>query len=306
MIAEEQADQALCNRGLGQFDEAGGLDFDGLVTAEVGGFLDGLDGFDRGRVVRAGLASHEGLAGFEGHHLLDGVELELVQLRLTLGLVVQLAGDGALDQVQGSFLQFLRSDDGIDRVHLEGVFGTVFLAGGNPLDGVVHTDQARQTHSTAEARVDAQLDFRQADLGGGGHDAIVGSHAHLETATQGDAVDGDHGGHAQVFEIAEDLVRFEVAGNQLFIGQLEVVDELGDVGTDDEHILAAGDDHALDRSVGLDGIDSLAQIVESEAIEFIDGLTLEVEIQFDDAALKSLNRDGFTFVNHQLISRYGS
>ncbi|MBU2283280.1 MAG: hypothetical protein KKD27_11900, partial [Gammaproteobacteria bacterium] len=26
------------------------------------------------------------------------------------------------------------------------------------------------------------------------------------------------------------------------------------------------------------------------------------EIQFDDAALKSLNRDGFTFVNHQLIS----
>ncbi|MEG2132904.1 hypothetical protein, partial [Pseudomonas sp.] len=24
--------------------------------------------------------------------------------------------------------------------------------------------------------------------------------------------------------------------------------------------------------------------------------------QFDDAAFKSLNRDGFTFVNHQLIS----
>ncbi|MDR2307982.1 MAG: hypothetical protein LBE53_12425, partial [Paucimonas sp.] len=29
---------------------------------------------------------------------------------------------------------------------------------------------------------------------------------------------------------------------------------------------------------------------------------LEVELQFDDAAFKSLNRDGFTFVNHQLIS----
>jgi hypothetical protein len=31
-------------------------------------------------------------------------------------------------------------------------------------------------------------------------------------------------------------------------------------------------------------------------------LTLEVELQFDDATFKSLNRDGFTFVNHQLIS----
>lgn len=181
-----------------------------------------------------------------------------------------------------------------------------FLAGGDPLDGVVHTDQARQTHSTAEARVDAQLDFRQADLGGGGHDAIVGSHAHLETATQGDAVDGDHGGYAQVFEIAEDLVRFEVAGDQFLVGHLEVVDEFGDVGADDEYVLAAGNDDAFHRRVSLDGIDGLAQIVESEAIEFIDGLTLEVEIQFDDAALKSLNRDGFTFVNHQLISRYGS
>jgi len=306
LIIEEQADQALGDRSLGQLDEAGSFDFQRFVTAEVGRFLDALDGLDRSRIVRAGLACDERLGGLERHHLLDGIELELVQFRLALGLVVQFAGDGALDQIQCSFLQLLRSDDGIDRVHLEGVFGAVLLAGGDPLDSIVHTDQARQTHGAAEARVDAQLDFRQTDLGGGGHDAIVSGHAHLETATQGDAVDGDHGGHAQVFEIVEDLVCFEVAGNQLFIGQLEVVDELGDVGADDEHILAAGDDDTLDRSVGLDGIDCLAQIVESEAIEFIDGLTLEVEIQFDDAALKSLNRDGFTFVNHQLISRNGS
>ena len=109
-------------------------------------------------------------------------------------------------------------------------------------------------------------------------------------------------GYAQVFEITENLVRFEVTGDQLFVRQLEIVDELGDVGADDEYVLAAGDDNALHRAIGLEGVDGLAQIVEGEAVELVDGLTLEVEIQFDDAALKSLNRDGFTFVNHQLIS----
>jgi hypothetical protein len=58
----------------------------------------------------------------------------------------------------------------------------------------------------------------------------------------------------------------------------------------------------MNTSLPLVTIDGLAQVIEGKAIELIDGLTLEVEIQFDDAALKSLNRDGFTFVNHQLIS----
>ncbi len=81
-------------------------------------------------------------------------------------------------------------------MYFQGVFGAVFLARGDPLDGVVDTDHARQAHGAAEARVDAQLDFRQADLGGGGHDTVIGRQAHLETATQGDAVDGDDGRHA--------------------------------------------------------------------------------------------------------------
>src|SRR5690606_17251702 len=306
LVAEEQADQALGDRGLGQLGEAGSLDFDGLVATEVGRFLNGLDGFDRRRVVRTGLAGDEALGGLECHHLLDGVELELFQLRLTLGLVVQLAGNGALDQIQRSFLQLLRRDHGIDGMYFQGVFGAAFLARGDPLDGVVDTDHARQAPGAAEARVDAQLDFRQADLGGAGHETVAGGEAPLVPATQGDTVDGDDGRHAQVFEITEDLVRFEVAGDPFLVRELEVVDEFGDVGADDEHVLAAGDDDALDRSVALDGIDSLAQFVEGEAVELVDGLTLEVEIQFDDAALKSLNRDGFTFVNHQLISRNGS
>lgn len=127
LIVEEQADQALGDRGLGQLGKACGFDFQGLVATEVGGFLDALDRFDRGRVVRAGLASDEALGSLEGHHLLDGIELELFQLRLALGLVVQLATDGTLDQVEGTGQQQLRGDHGVDGPHFQGIFGTVFL-----------------------------------------------------------------------------------------------------------------------------------------------------------------------------------
>ncbi|CRR83940.1 hypothetical protein PAERUG_P48_London_17_VIM_2_01_13_02338 [Pseudomonas aeruginosa] len=302
LVIQEQADQTLRDRGLGQLDEAGGFDFQRLVAAEVGGLLDALDGFHRRRVVRTGLAGDEALGGFEGHHLLDCIQLQLFQLRLAPCLVVQLAGDGALGQVEGSGLQLLGSDHGVDGADLQGVLGLVFLARGDPLDGVIAADQARQADGAAEARVDAQLDFRQADLGGRAHHAEVRGQAHLQAAAEGDAVDRGNGGYVQVFEVAEDLVGFEVARHQFLVGQLEVVNELGDVGTNDEHVLAAGHDHALDRCIGLDRIDCRTQLTEGETVELVDGLALEIEIQLDDAALKRLNRDGFTLVNHQLIS----
>ncbi|MNF60230.1 hypothetical protein D3C84_418420 [compost metagenome] len=302
LIVEEQADQAGGNRGLGQLDEAGGLHFQRLVTPEVGSFLDGLDGFDRGRIIRAGLAGNEALGSFEAHHLFDGVELELFQLGLTLGLVVQLAGDGPLDQIQRCGLQLVGSHYSIDGTHFQGVVRTVFLARGNPLDRIIGTDNPRQAHGAAEARVDTQFDFRQADLGAVGHDAVIRGQAHFKTTAQGDAIDRGHGWNIEVFKITEDLVGFEVASHQLRIRQLEAVDELGDVGADDKYVFATGDNHALDRTIGLDRINRLTQFVEGMTVEFVDGLTLEVEFQFDDAALKSLNRDGFTFVNHQLIS----
>ena len=234
--------------------------------------------------------------------MLDGVELELVQFGLTFGLEIELAGDGALDQVQCGFLQFARGNHCIDGAHFQCIFSAVVFAGRDPLDGVIDTDQARQADGAAEARVDTEFDFRQADLGGGGHHAEVSSQAHFQTAAQRDAVDGSEGRYVEVFEGAEDFVGFEVAGDEFSVRQLEVIDEFGDIGADDEHVLAAGDDNALDRAVGLDGFDGLTQVVEGETVELVDGLTLEVELQFDDATFKSLNRDGFTFVNHQLIS----
>src|SRR5450830_1637184 len=152
LIVQEQANQALGSRGLRQFDETSRFHFQGFVATEVRGFLDGLDRFNRCRVVRAGLAGHETFGGFERHHLFDGVELEFFQLRLTLGLVVKFAVDGALDQVQCRFGEFVRSNHGIDSTDFQRVFSLVFLAGGDPLDGVIGTDDARQAHGAAEAQ----------------------------------------------------------------------------------------------------------------------------------------------------------
>ena len=64
------------SRGFRQFDEACRFHFQGFVATEARGLLDGLDRFNRRRVVRAGLACHETFGGFERHHLFDGVELE--------------------------------------------------------------------------------------------------------------------------------------------------------------------------------------------------------------------------------------
>src|SRR5690606_23279633 len=121
--------------------------------------------FHRRRIVRTGLTGNETLGGFESHHLLDSVELELVQLRLALGLVIELAGNGAFDEVQGRLLQFFRCDYSVDGTDFQRVFSPVFFTGGNPLDGVIGTDDPWQANRTAEARVKAEFDFRQADLG---------------------------------------------------------------------------------------------------------------------------------------------
>src|SRR5690606_23350845 len=115
-------------------------------------------------------------------------------------------------------------------------------------------------------------------------------------------IDGGYGGHVQVFKGIEDAVGFQVGGDQLLFGQLERLDEFGDVGTDDEHVLATGDNDAGDIAVGLDAVDGRLELGEGGLIELVDRLALQIDPQFGDAVYKDSTRDGLTFVNHQLIS----
>src|SRR5690606_8285909 len=146
--------------------------------------------------------------------------------------------------------QFVISYNSVHSADFQGVVGTLLGAAGNPLDSVVHADQTRHAYGAAKARVDAQLGFRQTDLGALGHDAEVTGQTHFQTTTQCQAIDGSDRGHVQVFEGIENLVGFQAAGHQFFFRQLEGLDELGDIGADDEHVLAAGNDDARDAAVG--------------------------------------------------------
>ncbi|MNJ78437.1 hypothetical protein D3C81_1389170 [compost metagenome] len=48
------------------------------------------------------------------------------------------------------------------------------------------------------------------------------------------------------------------------------------------------------------------QLAQGQTVELVDGLALAIEIQFGDTVLERRNGDGFTLVNHRLISIYGS
>src|SRR5690606_32551444 len=192
---------------------------------------------------------------------------------------------GAAHQVQGGITQLVVGDHGINGTCFQGRFGALVGTASNPLDGVVHADQARQAHGTAETGVDAQLGFRQADLGALGHDTEVTGQTHFQTAAQRQTVNGGHGGNVQIFEGVENAVGFQAASDQFLFGQLERLNKFGDVGADDENVLATGDDDTLDAVVGLDLLDSRLELGEGRLIELVDRLALQIKPQLGDAVL---------------------
>ena len=213
------------------------------------------------------------------------------------------------------------------------------LAAGDPLDGIVGADQARQAHGAAEAREQAQLGFRQTDLRGGAGHAIVGRQRHLEAAAQGDAVDDGDGRERQVLDRGEHLVGLDGPARDLFLGGLELAAELGDVGADDEDVLGAGHEQALEvaglgqrfaagarihaagiadhadaaRGAGLcDAVAldvaglgqrgaGLAQFLDGSGVELVDRVVLAVKAQFGDTAVELGHPDGLPLVHGHLL-----
>ena len=198
----------------------------------------------------------------------------------------------------GGISQFVRRDHCINNAVLHGLVGLVLAAGGDPLHGVIHTDQARQAHGAAKARVQAQLHFRQAHLGLGAHHAEIGGQCHFQAATECDAVDGTHFRHVQVFKGVEHLVGFHAPAGDLVLRQLEHLGELGDVGADNKDALARGDDHALDVAVALQGFHSGAQVLHGFLVELVDGFALKIELQFGDAIIEQLDANGLAGIDH--------
>ena len=292
LVVEEQADQRVGDRGLGEFREGRALDLQRIVAVLAGGLLHGLHGFDRRRVGLACLAGDEALRGFEGHHTFHHVQLERALLLGAPRLPVDLAVNGQLQHAVGGVAQFFRGDHRVHRVILQCAVSLHLLAAGDPLDGVVGTDQARQAHGAAKARDDSQLHFRLAHLGRGGHHPVVGGQRHFHAATQGKAVDGGDRGERQVLDGAEGLVGLVRPGSDCLFCAAEVLAKLGDVGADDEDVLGAGDQQAFELTVPRQRDPRLGQLGHGPGIEFVDRLALAVEAQLGEVARQPGDTDG--------------
>ena len=195
--------------------------------------------------------------------------------------------------------QLFGGNDRVDDAGLERHVGGVLLPTGDPLDGVVGARNAGEAHGAAPAREDAELRLGETDLRARGHDAVAGGQREFEAAAEGEAVDGSDRGEIEVLDGGEELVHVENPCDQLIFGILEIVDELGDVGADDEAVLAAGDQQPLHVGVCLDEGERLAELGECGLVEFIDGITLKVEPQLNDASVQHGALDRLAFESHE-------
>ena len=285
LVVEEQPYQRIGHRGLGQLGKRCRFNFERVVAALAGGFLDGLDGSHGRRIVLARLARNETFRGVEHHCLLDHVELERRFFLCTTRLPIVLAFVGLPDQRQGGVSELFRLDHRIHRPHRQCGLGLVLTGAGHPLDGVVGANQARQTHGAAKAGNDAQLGFGQADHGRFAHHPVIGGQRHFKAPAQRNPVDCGDAGTRQVFKSVEDLVGLTGPAGDVFFTAFEHLAELGDVGPDDENALGRRDDQSLELRRRNQGVGCRTQFAQGQLVELVDTFTLPVEAKFGDTAL---------------------
>ena len=171
-------------------------------------------------------------------------ELQRGLLLLAPGLPVELAVGRVLQHAERRLAQVGGRHGRVHGADLQGVGGRPLLAAGDPLDRGVGPAQAGEPHGAAPAGEEAELRLRQADLRLRGHRAVARGEAQLEAAAERDAVDRDDGRRVEVLDRGEDGVRVEEPAGELLLALLEVAEELGDVGADEEDVLAARDQDA--------------------------------------------------------------
>jgi hypothetical protein len=116
------------------------------------------------------------------------------------------------------------------------------------------------------ARDDAQLDLRLAELRVVGGDDEVAHHGQLATAAEREPAHGRDHRFADLpdgFPVARDVVALVDVGKA-------VARHRADVGAGGEGLLAAGDDHAANGVVGVEGLERGAELVHQLVVERIE------------------------------------
>ena len=148
-----------------------------------------------------------------------------------------------VDQAQCGALEVRGRRQRVGQADRECLLGLDAAPRQHQLQCLARADQAWRSHRAAEARMDAQLHFRQPQrrLAVIGHDAVAARERELEPATERETVDQRDGRTPQRLDRTDDLL---AGTHQLvaLVGRLEL-GELLDVGTGDEAVGLAGVDH---------------------------------------------------------------
>ena len=169
-----------------------------------------------------------------------------------------------------------------DAGHLR--FGRLeLLAFEHRLQRGLDADQPRQALGAAAAGEQAQLHFRQAELGLGAvdGDAVVAGQRQFQSAAERGAVErSDHWPAALLQPAQEGLVGFCQLVGLLRLGHRV---DLVDVGAGEEFLLAAGEDHALDGGIALDARERIAERGGEFLVEHVHRTARHVEDEGGDA-----------------------
>src|SRR5690554_5341587 len=156
----------------------------------------------------------------------------------------QLLGEGQAGGQQVALEQL------IDHTQLLGFGGGNGVAADDHVQRLLDTDHAGQTLGTAGAGQQAQLDFRQADLGVLAGDPVMAAQGHFQATAQGGAV--DHG-DARLAAGLDLVDHFRQAG------RLRRFAELLDIGAGNEGVAFAHQYDGLDLRISLGGIETVLQ-----------------------------------------------
>jgi hypothetical protein len=156
------------------------------------------------------------------------------------------------------------------------------------------TDGTRQALRSARAGNDAQLDFRLAELGVIGGDDEVAHHGQLATAAQGEAADGgDHW-------LAHAANLLPIARDEIVLVNIGVIGcgHGANICAGGKGFFAAGDDHAADAVIRIEGLERRAQLVHQLVVQCVELLGAVQPNHTDLPAFGALPADFNDFVIH--------
>ena len=272
------------------------------MAASGAGSWTGLAG---AAAVRAGLARHERLRGGERHSRLDRVELQRSRLLRAASLPVELAVRRVAQHAERRIAQIAGRRDRVHRARLERVRRRPLLPARDPLDRGVGPAQARQPDRPAPAREEPELRLRQAHLRRLRHRAVARGETQLEAASDADTIDRGHARSVQILERREDRIGLEDPAGQVGFALLEVRQELRDVGTHAEGVLAARQQDPAEALPRAQLVDSGLERGQRHRVELVDRLAGQVEPQLDQSVIQRQNLEGLPRVTHGLLLEEG-